>query len=79
MKYEIKGGGYIEGASPLELVEALRQDAMAWVPSVSIEDYMVDLASRMKIQNGATIRTDSLVNFLHDCQQCGFIIPTHEL
>ena len=75
MKYEIRGGGHIEGASPLDLVEALRLDAMEWAPSVSVEDYMTDLAGRMKIQNGATVRTDSLVNFLHDCQQCGFITP----
>jgi hypothetical protein len=75
MKYELLGGGHIEAASPLELVEALRADSADWVPSVSIEDFMEGMAGRCKIQNGTTVRTDSVVNFLHDLQQGGFITP----
>jgi hypothetical protein len=75
MKYEIEGGGHVEAASPLELVEALRQDAMAWAPSVSVEDYMEDLAARSKIQDGSTVRTDSAENFITDLIACGFLTP----
>lgn len=77
MKYEILGGGHIEAASPLELVEALRQDSMAWAPTVGIEDFMEEYAGRCKMQNGSTVRTDSLDNFLHDLQAGGFISPVN--
>ena len=75
MKYAIEGGGHVEAASPLELVEALRQDAMAWVPSVGIEDYMDGLAARSRIQDGSTIRTDSVEHFVADLVQVGFLTP----
>ncbi|MGI4871454.1 MAG: hypothetical protein ACRYFX_09785 [Janthinobacterium lividum] len=75
MKYEIEGGGHVEAASAVELVEALRQDGMGWVPSVSIEDYMEDLAARSKIQDGSTVRTDSVENFITDLVACGFLTP----
>ena len=75
MKYAIEGGGHVEAASPLELVEALRQDAMGWAPSVSIEDYMEDLAARSKMQDGSTVRTDSLDHFIADLVQNGFLTP----
>ncbi|HEX8506344.1 MAG TPA: hypothetical protein VF630_13330 [Hymenobacter sp.] len=75
MKYEILGGGQIEAATPLELVEALRQLDHQWIHSVSVEDFMVDMADRCKIQTGAVVRTDSMINFLHDLQAGGFITP----
>jgi hypothetical protein len=77
MKYKLLGGGHIEAASPLELVEALRADSQAWAPTVGIEDFMEGYADRCKMQNGAIVRTDSLINFLHDLQAGGFITPQH--
>ena len=75
MKYEILGGGHIEADSPFELVQALRADSQAWLPSVDIEDFMEGMAGRCQLQNGTQVRIDSLVNFLHDLQQGGFITP----
>jgi hypothetical protein len=75
MKYELLGGGHIEAASPLDLIEALRADSQHWVPSVGVEDFMEGMAARCKMQSGTTVRTDSLINFLHDLQAGGFISP----
>jgi hypothetical protein len=75
MKYEIEGGGHIEATSPLELVEYLRRTTMSLTPSVSVEDYMEDLAARSKIQDGSTIRTDSAENFITDLVACGSLTP----
>ncbi|WP_201979373.1 hypothetical protein [Hymenobacter rubidus] len=75
MKYEILGGGHIEAASPLELVEALRQIDLQWIHSVGVEDFMENMAEGCKIQTGALVRTDSVEHFLHDLQQGGFITP----
>ena len=73
MKYEILGGGQIEASSSLELVEAMRLQDQAWVPSVSIEDYMEDMAQRCKIQNGTAVSTDSVDVFLIDLIAGGFL------
>ena len=75
MIYAVLGGGRIEAASPLELVEALRQLDHEWIHSVSVEDFMTDMADRCKLQTGAIVRTDSMVNFLHDLQAGEFITP----
>jgi hypothetical protein len=75
MKYNLLGGGSIEAATELGLVEALRQDAMAWVPSVSIEDFMEGMAARCKIQTGADVSTLSVTSFLIDLIAGGFLIP----
>ncbi|UOQ99910.1 hypothetical protein MUN81_10505 [Hymenobacter sp. 5317J-9] len=75
MIYEVLGGGRIEAASPVELVEALRQLDHDWIHSVSVEDFMADMADRCKLQTGAVVRTDTMVNFLHDLQSGGFITP----
>ncbi len=77
MKYEILGGGHIEAPTPVELVEALRLLDLGWVHSVSIEDFMVDMAEGCKIQRGTVVRTDSVINFLHDLQAGGFITPVN--
>lgn len=73
MKYYLLGGGHVEATTPLELVEALRQEAMAWVPSVSIEDYMEGVQHRWKLQSGANIRTDSVENFVADLLATDFM------
>jgi hypothetical protein len=77
MKYDILGGGHIEAATPLELVEALRILDLQWVHSVGVEDFMENMAEACQLQTGAIVRTDSLVNFLHDLQAGGFITPSH--
>lgn len=73
MTYDMLGGGSFEAATPLEVVEALRHDAMAWVPSVSIEDFMEGMAQRCQVQTGAVIRTDSVEHFVDDLLAADFI------
>lgn len=76
MKYTILGGGPIEATTDLGLVQALRQDAQQWVPSVSIEDFMEGMAQRAEMQKGQPVRTDSVANFIADLKQHGFLTPT---
>lgn len=75
MKYDILGGGHVAGATQLELVEALRADCQAWVPSVSIEDFMEGMAARCKTQTGATVSTMDPTSFLVDLIAGGFLTP----
>ncbi|MGI4833272.1 MAG: hypothetical protein ACRYFK_07405 [Janthinobacterium lividum] len=73
MKYNILGGGQLEATSDFEIVEGLRQVAMAWAPTVSIEDFMVEMADRCKTYKGVFVRTDYIPNFVSDLRQYGFI------
>ncbi|QIX60864.1 hypothetical protein HER32_06610 [Hymenobacter sp. BT18] len=73
--FNILGGGPITAASDLGLVQALREDAQQWIPSVSIEDFMEGLAARAKMQNGSVVRTDSVANFIADLKAGGFLTP----
>ena len=75
MKYEILGGSPVEAATDLELVEALRQQGMAWAPTVGIEDFMEGMAHRAEMHRGFPIRTDSVANFVADLVQYDFITP----
>lgn len=72
-KYEILGGGHVTATTDLGVVQALRQDAQQWVPSVSIEDFMEGMSSRAKTQKGVVVRIDSIANFVSDLKQHGFI------
>lgn len=73
MKYNLLGGGQIEATTDFGLVQALRQDAQQWIPSVGIEDFMEGMAERCKVQKGVLVRTDYIVNFVADLRQHGFI------
>ena len=75
MKYEILGGGQLEAATPLEVAEALRQDGMAWIPTVGIEDFMEGMADRCYKQREVVVRTDSVEHFVADLVQYGFLTP----
>lgn len=78
MKYYFPDGDYVEASQPLNplaLIETLRQDAMAWAPSVSIEDYMEGIRHRAKLQSGADVRIDSPENFVADLLATGFLRP----
>ena len=75
MKYNLLGGGSIEAATALGLVEALRADAAAWIPTVSIEDFMEGMAERCKLQTGADISTLDVNSFLVDLIAHGFLVP----
>ena len=75
MKYTVLGGEPLEAATPLEVTEALRQQAMAWAPSVSIEDFIEGMAHRAQMHRGHPIRTDSVDHFVADLVQHGFLTP----
>ena len=71
--YKIRGGGHIGATTDLGLVQALREDAQAWQPSVSIEDYMEAMAARCKVYDGAVVRTNTIANFIADLKEIGFL------
>lgn len=73
MKYELLGGGHMEGATALDLVEALRLDSQPWAPTVGIEDFMEGYAARCQLQTGARVRTDSVDHFIQDLIAAGFL------
>lgn len=73
--YNILGGGQVTATTDLGLVQALRQDAQQWLPSVSIEDYMEGAAVRCKIYDGSIVRIDNVANFVADLKQCGVVTP----
>lgn len=73
MNYYLLGGGSIEAATALGLVEALRQDAHAWRPSVSIEDFMEGMAARCELQTGAVVSTLDPSSFIIDLLAAGFL------
>ena len=75
MKYELLGGGSIEATTPLEVAEAMRQDGMAWIPTVGIEDFMEGMAERCHTQRLVVVRTDSVEHFVADLVQHGFLTP----
>jgi hypothetical protein len=75
MKYEILGGGPIEAATDLELVEAMREQSMGHAPTVGVEDFMEGMAQRAEMHCGHPIRTDSVADFVADLTQHGLITP----
>lgn len=78
MKYYFPDGDYVEASAPLdplELVEALRQDAHAWVPSVGIEDFMEGFRPAWKLQAGHEVRIDSVDHFVADLLATGYLTP----
>ncbi|GAA3954096.1 hypothetical protein [Hymenobacter algoricola] len=73
--YNIHGGGQVTASTDLGLVQALREDAQPWLPSVSIEDYMEGMAHRSKIYDGTDVRTDTIAHFIADLLAGGFLTP----
>jgi hypothetical protein len=78
MTFEILGGGQVTAPTDYQLVEALRQDGMAWAPTVSIEDFMEGMAERARMQKGVEVRTDAVHRFLFDLQLHGFLKPVDD-
>lgn len=76
--YNVLGGGQIKAATDLGIIEALRENSQAWIPTVSIEDFMEGMAARCKIQTGDFVRTDYFVNFVQDLLRFGFITRVEE-
>lgn len=69
-QYEVSGDS-ITLESATQLVEIMRQDSHS--PSQSIKDFMSQVAHRCKIQNGATVRTESPELFVIDLLEFEFL------
>ncbi|WP_273212591.1 hypothetical protein [Runella zeae] len=71
MKFITEDGEAIEGASPQQIVEALR-DGSRFGSEEGLEEYMEGFAYRIKIWNGAAVRVDTIENFIADLEACKY-------
>lgn len=76
--YNVLGGGQIQAATDLGIIEALREHSQAWIPTVGIEDFMEGMAKRCMIQTGDFVRTDYFVNFVEDLKRFGYLTRADE-
>ena len=60
----INSDDFFEGATPEEIVHQM--NLAAWTQSDGDQVYMADVASRVSLQTGIVIRTDTAENFLAD-------------
>lgn len=72
MKYKTEEGELIEGNSPVELVESLR-DGSRFASHETVDEYMAGFARRYLMYAGVTLRTDSCDVFIDDLKQCGYL------
>lgn len=71
--YHMKGGGTISGATPEEVVTALRADS--WVKGDSVEEFMEAMSSRCRMyDHNAIISTYNAEEFVIDLCANGFLI-----
>lgn len=61
----------VMGGSAAEIIRQMRADS--WFAEDNKGDYMNEVSRRVFEENGATIRTDTAVNFLTDLQAAGLI------
>ena len=71
MKFITNNGEAIEGASPLELVKALR-DGSRFSSDEPINDYMKGFAYRQKTYSGIDVRCNSVEEFVEDLASSGY-------
>ena len=71
MKYKTEEGELIEGNSPTEIVEKLR-DGGRFTANQKTDEYMKGFAERWKQYSGNEIRFDSADNFVNDLLETGF-------
>jgi hypothetical protein len=74
------GGGFIEGATPQELVNSLRNHLYGEAPNMDGADYMANIALYcQRLQPGTQVRSDSAVHLVFDLIEGGFLnrpVPT---
>lgn len=73
IKYIDRNGEAIEGASPIQLVEALR-DGSRFGATQELGEFMQGMAQRVKDYEGLPTapRTDSAENFIADLESAGY-------
>lgn len=71
MKYITNEGEAIEGASPQEVVEALR-DGSRFSSDETLDNFMMGFAYRHKTWSGIDVRWDTVENFIEDLTSAGW-------
>lgn len=71
MKFITNNGEVIEGASPTELVTALR-DGSRFGSDETLQNYMRSFAYRHKTWSGIDVRFDDVDDFIEDLTQSGY-------
>lgn len=71
MKFITNNGEVIEGASPTELVTALR-DGSRFSSDETLENYMRGFAYRQKTWSGIDVRWDNVDDFIADLTSSGY-------
>lgn len=74
MKYITEEGEPIEGATPQDIVIALRNGGR-FTAGQSLEEYMQGFAERRKEWNNSEIRFDSPTVFVGDLERSGYLKP----
>lgn len=72
MKYKLLGGGVVEGATPEEIIEALRR--ISFNPGRVRQEFMDETARACYLYNGAVINVDDPKLFVEDLIKYGFLI-----
>ncbi|QLH54002.1 MAG: hypothetical protein CH6_2541 [Candidatus Kapaibacterium sp.] len=70
-KYQLLGGGIIEGETPEEIIETLRR--MSFNPGRVRQEFMDETAKACYVYSGAIINTDHPKNFVEDLIKYGFL------
>lgn len=71
MKFITNEGEAIEGASPLEVVEALR-DGSKFCDDEEVDVFMIGFSYRQKTWSGIDVRYDTVENFVEDLTSAGW-------
>lgn len=74
MKFITEQGEPIEGASPEEVVIALRNGGR-FTAGQGLEEYMQGFAERLREWNNSEVRYDNPVVFVQDLQRVGYLTP----
>ncbi len=74
MKYVTQDGEPIEGATPQDIVIALR-DGGRFTAGQGLEEYMEGFADRMMEYNNSVIRDDNPSVFIDDLVRVGYLTP----
>lgn len=74
MKYVTQDGEPIEGATPQEVVTALR-DGGRFTAGQGLEEYMEGFADRMMEYNNSLIRYDDPAVFIEDLVRVSYLTP----
>jgi hypothetical protein len=70
-KYQMHGGGIVEGSSPKEIIEKLR--ARSFNPGGCLQEFMDLTAQACRQYNGAEVRSDTIEHLFDDLITTGYL------